>query len=875
MSRVDEMLASPADDIPAEISRLYSESLDEIELLELTEKIGAGVPETDKIVGNRLVKLIKDYDSYSLTGTLARSGSQIVAVGILAGADIGTSLLDSETGKRKGKKRKKRPKVGVKKVAGAVVRATADRLADYVVSEVDEWVVSRNKALVATHLEAMREEVNYSREQMDGLSQEEVRQIAIKTKQRIIDGERFKFLPPEEREYAILQSTRMLEDQLSRGIALNAIAARENADNIEEMRQGLDAIRKRQAATETAFRGMEQNLEKVQASLSEFKTSVENLRDQTDLNTGDIAVLQEVVFSEADLSGKIAMLERGAIALPEPQRAKEIAKYKAVQAREQLKADIDECLENGRHVLTIADNLGIALPKEVNDLANIAQVGMTAYSAYLSGNPLAAASAVSSLFGGGSSGDQAAAQRHAEIMNKLKMMDEKLDKLLEGQKKIMRGIVEILDVLQELSDQIAELHGREMDQLHRNLGATLYNRIVIEELHNREIYMFLGLATRVREEQDEAGWLSLAQLRKIYEDHGHEFDDAKTALRGVLNAAAGIDPFLRLQVREGESYSDDIDVPNQITIVLKGFRSALAYREQLSHGEQRHSHFDLPAVSVEHLIGREARSSNAAHDFDEQSLGEFISTAHLEEVALAMVDLHQLYLLQVGRESEDRLYDLDSFFTLSSYTTEGRVRLEEAADLVHIAIAQESLLSGDFLLARIYDDLIVADSQAAADRKELALAALRDNALLQLNFSNYLLYRQLQTPRSLPSGSEARRFPFEYFPFLADRSDLSGASPDIAGVRSFFDSHLHERIVLHQFASVNGKRWALRLGVGDDAVFVQLPDRDTYDNGALVYRPDMYRLHALQEHLQDALSSFRLTELANEPALIQRLRFVS
>lgn len=861
MDIVAKMLASPADKVPGEVTRMFVETLSSAELIKLSEAIGAAVPETDHNIAVGITDLAKRYKKYKQKAFLKEVDAEARAIAVIAGTDFFTDGFK---------------KVGMPNAIGSVARAVADRGADWIIASVDEEVRHEARALIVMHIEEIRVQNNLSREQIDGLGQQEARQLVLQSRQRVIDSGRFRFLDPEDRETAILQSTMLLEDALTRGIALNKIAIAETTEDVEEVKKGVERLVERQAHTEKAMNLIQRDLDSVHKSLGAFETNLRDLSSRTDLNTKDIKVLQEVVFSGADLSGKIHLLEAGVGALNGEERKKEITKLKVMKAREQLKADVDKCLENGRHVMTIANNLGVDLPKPVSDLANVAQIGLTAYSAYLSGNPLAAASAVSGLFGGGSSGDQVAAQRHAEIMKKLAVLDKKLDEVLSNQRKIMRGIVTIIEYLEQLSDQILQMHGREMDRLHRNLGATLYNRISTADLANRELYNLVGFAQRVGKIATSEGGLTYDKLRALYELHGGEFSNGKNELLSVLNAVAGIDPYLRLITYEGQAHRDSSDSSNEITVLINGFNTTLDYISELASFERDSSRFDVPVATVRDLIRRQSLPSSRTPKFEMETFSNFVSSKHLVRVANAAIVLHPLYVLQAGGSSNDQLYGAEDFFDLkSSYPGDGRARLKEGQELARIAIAQESLLSGDFLLLQIYDDLIAEETEVSELRSCKACAVLRDNALLRLNFSKYLLHRQLETPRVLDGNREVQRHAFEYFPFLADNSQLSAQSPAIAGVRSFFDAHLHERIVLEDFGSERGKRWSLKLGEEEDGAIIPLPDEETYNNGIFVYRPDMYRLHSLRDQLFDAYSSYECGSLTDDELLINRLRFVN
>ena len=172
--------------------------------------------------------------------------------------------------------------------------------------------------------------------------------------------------------------------------------------------------------------------------------------------------------------------------MPDDQRKDLEDKIAIVAKRQELTEQIGKYLGGASELANIAKNLGVDpnIVKTADTAIAIGNQAFNAFTAFSSGNVLSGISSLSNILGIG--GPDVAAERHQQIMNmlgkmytKLEIIDQKVDKLLQGQQLILQTQQTILENIGKLSEQIQQNQQQLLTQLHDLHNDVLVNRQII------------------------------------------------------------------------------------------------------------------------------------------------------------------------------------------------------------------------------------------------------------------------------------------------------------------------------------------------------------------------------------------------------------
>lgn len=525
-------------------------------------------------------------------------------------------------------------------------------------------------------------------------------------------------------------------------------------------------------------------IDEVEADLRQAAIDIDNLKEVSKHNTQQINLIGDVLFSSADPSHKLVMLNNGYLDKRLPTESIEGIKRSLeteVKKRELL-GKMNEVVSDFNKIGTIVNNLGIDAP-ELNEAINVANSVAGAISSFATGDYLGAIAGITGLFG---SKTDANAERHKQLMNYLKQqfaeVNRKLDQIIEGQQRIMEGIVELSKQmaaydralhqrLDRIEDKIDSLENKTYTLLYANMGNCSETYKVIRQ--------DIGIVDSTR----------LAALRRINPANAGRVIDCGEYMRSLFNsafnpdipalqslaltnsAAAGTPAPYRYKPEDVETYYQQTDVKNFLDNYYKKVEAFVLSRSTKAGWSVPHllAALSLPSVNTKGLKTKMAFFDEASNACDSKSklsdpmialvCGEnnrlrlpVVSGAGLEARARdnglrvlrtpalydAVNSLSEWSLFYAPiydvTDFENRTISSDYFAMLKepSYRPEGKGLLQGAARINSAALAQMNMVQGDITAKFIFDLLwdpstktFLPESQLTSDEQKQALAILK------------------------------------------------------------------------------------------------------------------------------------------------------
>lgn len=245
--------------------------------------------------------------------------------------------------------------------------------------------------------------------------------------------------------------------------------------------------------TNSALTELSDQLGQTQIDIERANRSIDQLRRDTNKNTEQLQALSEVAFSNGSAHDRLILLNGGYLkdVLSEPDRNALIDSVKSQAKKEEIVAQMGTIVNDFSKVSRIASNIGLPLPDEINQAIAFAETASKAISDVVSGDYLGAIVGITGLFG--PPRPDPAALRHQQLMNFLKenfaQINEKLDRIIEGQQKIMQGIA-------ALSEQAAEYDRA----LHERLDRIEFQLDTIQAIVRENLYRPLGTCGDTRQQ---------------------------------------------------------------------------------------------------------------------------------------------------------------------------------------------------------------------------------------------------------------------------------------------------------------------------------------------------------------------------------------
>lgn len=569
-----------------------------------------------------------------------------------------------------------------------------------------------------------------------------------------------------------------------------------------------------------------------------------------------IAVMQDLMFSKLSPREQLVALKTGFFPNM-PQEAKEEleARINVVARRQELVEQVSGYLNGAGHLATIAGNLGVdpAIVGKANQAIDIGNKAVAAFAAFSTGNVLAGISSISSVFGVG--GPDVAGQRHQEIMDtlrgmyeKINVIDKKIDILLEGQKTIIANQAIILQSITTLADQVERNHDAVVNQLHEVHGDVLYNRQLIRTeaaLHYaqcRKIVFNDNDGTRFIN-TEKRSIPAYTVVERVYTDRRNALVDCIKQLDNIREAGN----MFRRAIFAFETYKDTPESnvkPYLDTMYVPALAlvTATAITQDGNSVAERLTSLLSPVGTLEGLDGKLATLTVTNPPRLILPLSTLMQVPLAVDAVLQhdeyVTDVHYYYLLL---SPEDVLRPHAELYRASSLRMSGRDRLIEALALTDVAIAQQTMLSGDALLPVLYQAITqLANASTATDQflHQQAVSAIEHNAILAKNFVLYAMRRDVRSASNI----------------LAYNVALQGTDiPMLQSVTSTRWQFAH-----HAAAVMDGNRikipagWSVAIGNAD----IALPTADQLLEGRLTTHDEVGALLAQRRRILDELTSY-------------------
>jgi hypothetical protein len=261
--------------------------------------------------------------------------------------------------------------------------------------------------------------------------------------------------------------------------------------------------------TNTALSSLSNQLGETQVAIEKANKAIDDLRKDTTKNTQQLQALTEVAFSKGSAQDRLILLEGGYLkdVLNETDLATLKDSVKSQAKKEELVAQMNNVVNKFNQVSQIATNIGIKLPDEINQAIAFADTASKAVSSIMSGDYLGAIVGITGLFG--PPRPDPAAERHKQLMNFLQEnfaeVNRKLDQIIEGQQRIMEGLV-------ALSEQAAEYD----KALHERLDRVEYQLGTVQSMVRELLYRPLGTCGDTRQQIiDRIGDDDTTKIQKV------------------------------------------------------------------------------------------------------------------------------------------------------------------------------------------------------------------------------------------------------------------------------------------------------------------------------------------------------------------------
>jgi hypothetical protein len=591
-------------------------------------------------------------------------------------------------------------------------------------------------------------------------------------------------------------------------LALMMLAVSENADHLteatgkilssqeriaklqqlgqSETRSGLAAILRQGASAEAAVNRTHSLAALQMGMLEQNKALLDGLDVRTRSIQDGVNFLQAQQFRSLSPNEQLAILNDPSHpafhamfdGMPAPTRNKAVNLYVEQAEAAALKQEVVTSVSTTMDVLNGINALGTTLGWEFTERKDY-QNGMKALNlaaglgmAYVTSNPAMALSSLNAAF---ASPSTAPSPGEAQILAALGLMDKKLDDLLEGQTKIRADIEQSRREAQEMHQQTMyrfDLIDQEFADL-KQLSASAVRAIVSLSSFNSQRVK----CDNVRSNFPDSS--SLAALRANVQSAPLFFSDCAALVESIwtLPQAAKAAPHFFLEMAS-ETYVDSTATLGsrllsfnkvQYAPLQKLLWSAHGITWSAAGKPSSTVAYDLmaslaePAANIDNLRSKalryKARSSDLQRWANERGIatkigGLFGTVLHPDHLVEAIANLEAMVAYSDVRDHRQvnyALYDLadikssSAALDLNSRALEGQ--FNTALSTLNFAIAQQALLSGDFLIPNISD--LVFSTQVSELRNEL-IEALNQNPVLARNVLLFWIDSELEKNRLLP-----------------------------------------------------------------------------------------------------------------------------
>lgn len=636
-----------------------------------------------------------------------------------------------------------------------------------------------------------------------------------------------------------------LQDQIIAN-KLEQIATDQQQNNtLQEASSDIAAVSSQLSTFKHATQSNISELVQTQTSLQVTVTELDN---RVQLNSKSILVLEQITFEKSSPKEQWTMLQKGVFS--DISEEKRLA-VKAAAEQQMLNEKLVSYVEGAQQISTVLNKVGPRLGISSNDIKNVNNVvkfGGAALNAYLSfqtGNVFGGIAAVSSLFGGG---EDASAGQHREVMQGISL-------LLQGQKDILDGIDKLAQnqmlimktmtsLAQNLSQQLYDQHRETMDRLHvldwkadaslkalqKLLSAKVdtcklfYNRLIdVEKVTGRFVPYSTGAqilnSSFFRKDRCFTGILEVTEIRDQADPMYHlkTYSDAKSVTFLNLNAKDFIqtvyEPTLSLMKVQGR-----IDLERAELLMVPA-----------------HTLHDLDAkLERPNTWARYKLTDYLSSDEREALMSTALHHRPLINDSKLVLKLYRYFDVPTGGIFPAQSELLAKYGTVSFW--EGQTLLSNLRNLINIAIAQQSILSGDVLLHEV-NKCMQAQATCSEEYKKGLWSLLDKNPIFRTNYSRFVIHQVLKSDNLTNLSRYQAAFT------SSDPTFMIGIFPK-GWTFSLTEANADPQIAKY--------RWTVNV-MGYKML---LPTPEEMTKGELIFTPDIIELSETRENIDAALFDY-------------------
>ncbi|MDB5036832.1 MAG: hypothetical protein JWQ35_360 [Bacteriovoracaceae bacterium] len=700
----------------------------------------------------------------------------------------------------------------------------------------------------------------------------------------------------------------------------------------DQMTAAKTEIRKTNLALETFASSVTSDFKVIQNQQTFFKDALGSIHDHIlsqehniAETKNDVEAIQSVLWGKMSGTERVNALKIGFFGrLPSDERGRLLDEASRFANAEKFQSAVFNITNPAKTLLGITAQLGVHIDAKVMDVVskgiNVAEGATNMVSSLMTGNYLGAVAALGSMIGIFGGGPDAGQLRHEQVM-------ARLDQLLEGQQKIMEALNTVIknqqlifEAIQKLSEQVAAQHEEVMaklDSMEKQLRALHrgINEVLKTNLDSCDVFLKVNKYTQGYD-RTKKKFISFAAQRNHFRDSRSSMESCLLGLtqKVFINAYKGVSELFLTKAKDiekAEQQSNDPKVKDEIfaEYVKKFYNPTYSLSLRL-HPFFEESGFRNESLLFEALtnplftIGKliEHHPSSAypdAHIGDKayETLSFVqppISTLLREPVDFQELRTVMEYIIQVlpylemMRDTDAKspeLYTLDELRSGQLGSPAISISLLTGMiDLLNVAIAQESLTSGEFILDAMMNSLDLSEYDRSFKERRLLIKEMRENKdpsvkhqleacettdlytdtvclieknpYVRANLLNYLFRKTLNrtganffkyrvwTNYQIPGD-------LRYF-----HSDTDRTKQEIVGDLpvEYLDDHRQD-----------GWGWYLKLiGTDGNDLHLKLPNAMSLSRGNISYTSTMDRLISWRYELQDQINQILITQ---DPAL--------
>lgn len=590
--------------------------------------------------------------------------------------------------------------------------------------------------------------------------------------------------------------------------------------NIVGLTRSVNEFRKE---TSEKFNTLFNNQEKIMGFIQEQGREISNLTRsaaETEIRTKFLA---DYMFGKMSAGEQVQALQSGVYGDPNSKAVKDLlAQKERIYQREKFQAEVNNLIADVQNIAIIASRLGVD-PKIVNTLskgAQYADAAMKTATAMMTGNYIGAALAVTGVFGGG--GDN-----NAEVMNFLKQMDVKLDKIIELQKQTIEMIGKVSEQIQHNTIMLA-------NQIYSVQYMQLVANEALEALLNRDRNSCQVIKMVIQREYgaSQADFLlnltlsNRQALTTCAESLEHSFYANAMATKYHWATYLTVKDIQRPEAQDDFYWSLRQYVVDKKEGAQKIYASLLDPVQNYLSLKKKIDNPGLKDASVDASILYDRR----IHPM-----------AVVDDANFLLALLPSLVIYQNQKVSNDLFSAVSPQLGFHQYQM-----LISATNWINKAIVQESLLSGDALLEEIYkereklDTAVTCGTGIQDDNRTNPYCLLKMSPMLRTNYLMYSIRKDLDQKGIMAS------------------SFLTAMNTHHKGEDSTFERLLGRKLPL-EYDDAGKPKAFLLVGEKIDISLMQ-----KIAKGQLVYSPALPHLLELRNSLISKISEMRMNMVLTE-----------